>query len=72
MLSSDFHSKENDGFRVVSAHPGLVTRDHGVNEVGVTVYGVLGLWVRPRTRHFPYYENPTRALNTTSLILFIN
>ena len=28
---------------------------------------VLGVRVRPGTRHFPYNENPTRALNTTSL-----
>ena len=38
MLTSDFNCKENDGFRVVPIHPGLVTRDYGVHEVGVTVY----------------------------------
>ena len=51
----------------------LVSRDYGVHEDGVTVCGVqhvlwvLGLRVRPGTQHFPYNENPTRALNTTSL-----
>ena len=77
MLSSDFHCKKNDGFRVVPIHPELVTNDYGVHEVGVTVCGVqpiLGVRVRPGTRHFPWNENPTRALNTTSLtmVLVIN
>ena len=27
----------------------------------------LGVRVRPRSNHFPYNENPTRALNSTSL-----
>ena len=40
MLSSDFHCKENDVFRVVSIHPGLFTSDYGVHKVGVTVCGV--------------------------------
>ena len=40
MLSSDFHRKENDGFRDVSVHPGLATNDYGVYEVGITVCGV--------------------------------
>ena len=40
MLSSNFHCKENDGLQVVSVHPGLVTSDCGINEVGVTVCGV--------------------------------
>ena len=49
---------------------GSCPRDYGVHEVGVTVCGVqhvLGVQVRPGTRHFPFNENPTRALNTTSL-----
>ena len=69
MLSSDFHCNENYGFWVVPVHPGLVTSDYGVHEVVVTVCGVqhfLGVRVRPGT-HFPNNENPTRALNTTSL-----
>ena len=37
MLSLDFYSKENNGFRVVPVHPGLVTSIFGVHEVGVTV-----------------------------------
>ena len=48
----------------------LVTSDYGVHEVRVTVCGVqhvLGVWVRPRICHFPYNENPTRALNTQML-----
>ena len=40
MLSTDFHCKENGGFRVVPVHPGLVTSDCGVHEVGVAVWGV--------------------------------
>ena len=40
MLLSDFHWKENDGFRVIPVHPGLVTSDYGIHEVGVTVCGV--------------------------------
>ena len=28
------------GFRAVSVHPGLVTSDYGVHEIGVPVYGV--------------------------------
>ena len=46
---------ERFGFRVVPAHPGLVTSDYGVHEVGVTVCGlqhVLGIRARPGTRHF--------------------
>ena len=68
-----FSFKENDGFRIIPVHPGLVVRDYGVHEVGVAVcrvqhvLWVLGVQVRPGTRHFPYNENPTRALNTTSL-----
>ena len=41
---------ERFGFRVVPIHPGLVTSDYGVHEVGVTVCGVqhvLGVRVRP-------------------------
>ena len=71
MVSSDFHSKENDGFRVLSVHPGLVTSDYGVHEVGVTVcrvQHVLGVQVRSGARYFPYNESPTTALNTTSLL----
>ena len=64
------------GFRVVPVYPGLLTSDHDVHEVGVTV-----LWSRAcpmrlphkmafalihSFRHFPYNENLTRALNTTS------
>ena len=73
MLSSDFHCKENDSFRVVPARPELVTSDYSVHEVGVTVCGVhhvlwvLGVWVWPEPGHFPDNKNPTRALNTTSL-----
>ena len=73
MVSSDFHFKENDGFLVLPVHPGLVTSNYGVHEVGVTVRGVedvllvLGVTVRPGTRHFPYNENPTRVLNTILL-----
>ena len=58
--------------RVVPLHPGVVSSDYGVHEVGVTVCGVqhvvrvLGVRVRPGTRHFPYNENPKKALNTTS------
>ena len=50
----------------------LITSDYGVREVGVTVcrvqhvLWVLGIWVRPRICHFPYNENPKRALNTIS------
>ena len=40
MLSSDFHCKENDGFRVVPVHPGLIPSNYGVHEVGVIVCGV--------------------------------
>ena len=50
VLSSDFHCKQNDGFRGVPIHPGLITSDYGVQEVGVTVCGVqhvLGVRVRP-------------------------
>ena len=62
------------GFRIVPVglHPGLVTSDYGIHEVGVTVCGVqhvlsvLGVRIRPGTRHFPCNENPTRPLNTTS------
>ena len=60
-------------FRVVPVHPGIDTSDYGVHEVGVTVCGVrhvLGVRVRPGNqivRKFLYNENPTRALNTTSL-----
>ena len=54
-------------------HPGLVISDYGVHEVRVTVCGiqhvlwVLGVRVRPGTRHFPNNGNPTRERNTTSL-----
>ena len=68
MLSSDFHFKENDGLRDVPVHPGLVTSDYGVHEVGVTVSGVqhvMGVRVRPGTRNFPYNENSMRAHSTT-------
>ena len=61
---------ERFGFRVISVHPGLVTSDYGVHEVGVSVCGVqhvLGVRVQPGTRHFPYNENPTRALNITTI-----
>ena len=70
MLSSDYHCKENDGFLIVPVHPELITSDNGVHEVRVTVCGVqhvLGVRVQPATCHFPYNDNPTRALNTTSL-----
>ena len=47
---------------------GLVTSDYGVLEVGVTVCGSCKSWVRNQiVTSFPYNENPTRALNTTSL-----
>ena len=68
MLSSDFYCKENDGFRVIFVHPGLVTSDYGVHKLRVTVCGVqhvLGVWVLPGIRNFPYNENPMRALNTS-------
>ena len=64
---------ERLGFRVVPVHPGLVTSDYNVHEVGVTICGVqrilcvLGVRIRPGTCHFPCNENLTRALNTTSL-----
>ena len=47
MLLSDFHCRENDRFRVVSIHPGLVTSDYGVHEVGVTVESSMSceFWV---------------------------
>ena len=32
-----FHCMENDGFRVVPVHSGLVTSDYGVHEVGVSI-----------------------------------
>jgi len=40
---------ERFGFWVILVHPGLITNDYGVHEVGVTVCGVqhvLGVWVR--------------------------
>ena len=61
MLSSDYHCKEHDGFLIVPVHPELITSDYGVHEVGVTVCGVQ------HVRHFPYNQNPTRALKTISL-----
>ena len=39
MISSEFHCKENDGFRVVPVHLGLITSNYAVYEVGVTIYG---------------------------------
>ena len=51
----------------------LITSDYGVHEVGVTiceVQNVSGVRYNPETKslcHFPYNENPTIALNTTSL-----
>ena len=35
--SSDFHCKENDWFWVAHVHPGLITSDYGVHEVGANV-----------------------------------
>ena len=75
MLSSDFHCKENDerfGFLVVPAHPGLVTSDYCVHEVGANVESSMSevYGYDPETkspRHFPYNENPLRELNTTPL-----
>ena len=32
-----FQCMENDGFRVVPVHSGLVTSDYGVHEVGVSI-----------------------------------
>ena len=75
MLSSDFHCKKNDGYRVVPVHPGLVTSDYGVHESGSlfveSSMSCLGVRVRPATHHFPYNENPTRALNSTPLKCFL-
>ena len=34
MLLSDFHCKENEGLRVVSIYPELVTSEYGFYEVG--------------------------------------
>ena len=66
-----FHCKENDRFRVVPVHPGL-TGYAGLHKQWPWLHEHHNHWwrvlgVRPGTRHFPYYENPTRALNTTSL-----
>ena len=64
---------EECGFQILPVHPGLVTSNYGVHEVGVTVCGVqhvlwvLDVRVRPGNRHFPYNENSTRTLNTISL-----
>jgi hypothetical protein len=58
------------GFRVVPVHPGharlhkLWPRFHEHHNHWCRV---LGVRVRPGTRHFPYNENSTIALNTTSL-----
>jgi hypothetical protein len=37
VLSSNFRCKENNGTIGGVLHPGLVTSDYGVHEVGVTV-----------------------------------
>ena len=72
MLSSDFHCKENDGFRVVPVHPELVTSDYGVHEVEVTLWSPAclvstGCTGEIRYQSFSYNENPKRTLNTTPL-----
>ena len=58
------------GFWVISVHPGhagLHKQRPRLHEHHNHWCRVLGVQVRPGTRHFPYNENPTRALNTTSL-----
>ena len=73
MLSSEFHCKENDGFRIVPVHPGL-RRHAGFHKPGTRLHEhhnhwrrVLGVQVRPGNNHFLYNENQTTALNTTLL-----
>ena len=59
---------ERFGFRVVAVHPGLVTSDYDVHEVGVTVCGVqhvLGVRVRPETRR----DESTKHYFTQMLLL---
>ena len=72
-MLSDFHCNENDGFRVVPVHPGLVTSDYGVYEVrGHSLWSPACPECMVTTRKpnhsviFSYNENPTRALNTIS------
>ena len=48
-------------------HPGLHKQWPRLHEHHNHRWRVLGVRVRPGTRHFPYNENPTRALNTKSL-----
>ena len=56
---------ERFGLRILAIHPGLVTNDYGVHDVGVTVCGVqhvLGYRYDLETksfRHFSYNEKPT-------------
>ena len=67
MLSLDFDCKENDGLWVVTIHPGLITSNYGVHEVGVTVYGVQHGRSPGCTGTSPEPIIPTRALKTMSL-----
>ena len=74
MLSSDFHCMVNDG-TIGAAQKKLrdeVSQDmlaptSWTPESLVTSPGCTGTTRKPNSsRHFPYNENPTRALNTTS------
>ena len=50
---------EQFDFQVLSIHPGLVTSDYGVHEVGVTVCGdqhVLGVRARPGNQIVPSFS----------------
>ena len=70
MLSSDIHYKENDEFRNVSVHPGHAGLHKDwpwLHEHHNHCWQVPSVWIQPRAYHFPHNENPTRALNTTSL-----
>ena len=71
MVSLYFHRKENEGtvwFPVRNVHPGLVTSDNGVQEFGVTVFGlqhVLGLRIRPGNPIVPSFSLQRKSDEST-------
>jgi hypothetical protein len=67
------------GFRVVSRHPGLVTRNYGDRELGITVclvQHVLGVRVRPWNQIVPFSlqwkSNESTKHQFTKMLLVIN
>ena len=49
---------ENYGFQVVPVHPGCVSSDNGVHELGITIYSdhhALGVRVRPGNQIVPSF-----------------